>query len=159
MSKSNSQNKLERILIYQVTGLLGLLGIAAILSLFLLEFVVSPEKFRNEPEPIAQAAPPPDPDRVENGIDVETGFIAEGDYMLVKRNCTSCHSSKMVIQNRATREGWLEMIRWMQEKQKLWDLGANEDKILDYLAKYYGPVKKGRRAPIQIEEWYEISAN
>ena len=64
----------------------------------------------------------------------------------------------MVTQNRATREGWLDMIRWMQKEQKLWDLGANEAAILDYLAKYYGPEDKGRRQNLEIEDWYEISA-
>lgn len=48
------------------------------------------------------------------------------------------------------------MIVWMQETQKLWDLGENEDKILDYLATYLGPEKKGRRAPLEVEEWYVI---
>jgi hypothetical protein len=62
-----------------------------------------------------------------------------------------------VTQNRATRDGWLEMIRWMQETQKLWDLGPNEDKILDYLATYYAPEAKGRRAPVKVEEWYDLS--
>ncbi|MEM8897085.1 MAG: monoheme cytochrome C [Bacteroidota bacterium] len=97
-----------------------------------------------------------DPLLVENGIHVATGFIAEGDYMTVVANCTSCHSSKLVLQNRATKEGWEEMIRWMQQTQKLWDLGENEEKILNYLATHYGPEDKGRRAPLAVEEWYEI---
>lgn len=95
-------------------------------------------------------------DRVENGIDVATGFIAQGDYKLVKTSCTPCHSSKLVLQNRATREGWEQMIRWMQETQKLWDLGESEDKILDYLATHYAPENKGRRNNLIVEEWYEI---
>ena len=61
-----------------------------------------------------------------------------------------------MLQNRATREGWEEMIRWMQETQKLWDLGPTEDKILDYLATYYAPENKGRRAQLVVDEWYEI---
>ncbi len=97
-----------------------------------------------------------DPLLVEDGIHVATGFKAEGDYLTVIANCTSCHSSKLVLQNRATKEGWEEMIRWMQQTQKLWDLGENEEKILNYLATYYGPEDKGRRAPLAVEEWYEI---
>lgn len=97
-----------------------------------------------------------DPLLVENGIHVATGFKAEGDYMTVVANCTSCHSSKLILQNRATKEGWEEMIRWMQQTQKLWDLGENEEKILNYLATHYGPEDKGRRAPLAVEEWYEI---
>ncbi|MEL6191568.1 MAG: hypothetical protein AAFR66_05950 [Bacteroidota bacterium] len=60
-----------------------------------------------------------DPLLVENGIHVATGFKAEGDYMTVIANCTSCHSSKLILQNRATKEGWEEMIRWMQQTQNL----------------------------------------
>lgn len=90
------------------------------------------------------------------GIDMTGGFIEEGDYQLVRAQCTVCHSSKLVLQNRATREGWEKMIRWMQASQRLWDLGENEPKILDYLAKYYGPVDQGRRAPLKVDGWYEV---
>lgn len=93
---------------------------------------------------------------IENGIDVESGFVAEGEYLLVKQTCTACHSAKLVLQNRASREGWEEMIRWMQETQKLWDLGDTEGPILDYLARHYAPEKKGRRVNLVVDEWYEI---
>ncbi|MEM8888063.1 MAG: hypothetical protein AAGD28_08760 [Bacteroidota bacterium] len=95
-------------------------------------------------------------EEVVDGIDVMTGFVAEGDYRIVKANCLGCHSSKLILQNRATREGWEEMIRWMQETQKLHDLGPMEDKILDYLASYYAPKKEGRRKTLEVEEWYVI---
>ena len=95
-------------------------------------------------------------EEVVDGIDVMTGFVAEGDYRIVKANCLGCHSSKLILQNRATREGWEEMIRWMQETQKLHDLGPMEDKILDYLASYYAPKKEGRRKTLKVEEWYVI---
>lgn len=113
----------------------------------------------NEKSPTAAAGyvQPPDNGQVENGKDVTTGFIAEGDYKIVKATCTACHSSSLVLQNRATREGWESMIRWMQANQKLWDLGVNEDKILDYLATYYGPSENaGRRQNLVVEEWYPI---
>ncbi len=70
---------------------------------------------------------------------------------IVAQTCVPCHSLKLVTQNRADRQGWLSMIRWMQEKQGLWPLGENEDKILDYLSTYYGPTKSFRRAPIPSE--------
>lgn len=91
-----------------------------------------------------------------NGVHTPTGFIAKGDYLLVISQCTSCHSSQIVTQSRNTRDGWKDKIRWMQATQKLWDLGPNEDKILDYLAQHYGPTRKGRRARLEVEEWYEI---
>lgn len=131
-----------------LTGVIGLLGAGYMLVL------KNPEMFAQEAQ--AEDAALEDTGLVEEGIDVATGFVAEGDYQLVKTACTGCHSSKLVLQNRATREGWLEMIRWMQETQKLWDLAPNEDKILDYLATYYAPENEGRRRPLEVEEWYVI---
>jgi len=90
------------------------------------------------------------------GIDKSTGLIIDNGYKVVKQKCLPCHSGKLIIQNRATREGWVNIIRWMQKKQKLEDLGDNEDIILDYLAKNYAPEDKGRRVPLKNIEWYEI---
>lgn len=89
-------------------------------------------------------------------------IVAEGDFiedehkLLVVANCTGCHSGKLVTQNRATREGWTNMIRWMQRTQNLKDLGPDEQKILDYLTKNYAPAEQGRRANLEVEEWYEL---
>jgi hypothetical protein len=49
-----------------------------------------------------------------------------------------------------------QMIDWMQETQGLEDLGEHEPLILDYLAKYYAPQKKGRRPNLENIEWYEL---
>jgi nitrate reductase cytochrome c-type subunit len=95
--------------------------------------------------------------RVEDGIHVATGLIADDNYQLVVSNCTSCHSPKLITQNRATKEGWTKMIKWMQETQNLWDLGENEELIVEYLAKNYAPEFKGRRAALTNVEWYELS--
>ena len=97
-----------------------------------------------------------DLDRVENGIHVSTGFVAKEGYMKVVQNCTNCHSSKLVTQNRMSRERWIATIKWMQETQNLWDLGKNEKIIVDYLAKYYAPDKKGRRENLNCNDWYEL---
>ncbi len=95
-------------------------------------------------------------EKIENGIHIATGLIAAEGFKLVRSNCTSCHSAKLVTQNRATREGWAQMIDWMQEKQGLWDLREKEPIILDYLAKHYAPEQMGRRSNIDPEEveWY-----
>ena len=95
-------------------------------------------------------------DLIENGVHVSTGLIANEGVMLVVQNCTSCHSSKMITQNRATKEGWRSMIKWMQQTQNLWDLGSNEEKIVNYLATNYPPQKKGRRAALKNIEWYVL---
>lgn len=92
-----------------------------------------------------------------DGKDVETGLLAGEGLELVKANCTACHSSALILQNRFTREGWHEKIVWMQETQGLWNLGNNESIILDYLAANYAPeAPKGRRVPLTGIEWYEL---
>jgi hypothetical protein len=92
----------------------------------------------------------------ENGIHLATGLAEDENLQLIIGNCTSCHSAKMVTQNRASREGWKTMILWMQATQGLWDLGDNEPLILDYLAEHYAPKKKGRRAPLTDIAWYDL---
>lgn len=95
--------------------------------------------------------------QILDGKDVETGLIAGEGLELVKGSCTSCHSSALILQNRFTREGWQAKIIWMQETQGLWDLGATEPKILDYLAANYAPeAPKGRRIPLADIEWYDL---
>lgn len=85
-----------------------------------------------------------------------TGLIDAPGLNMVIANCTACHSAELIRQNRASREGWLAMIRWMQETQNLWDLGVNEEAILDYLEKNYSPEKEGRRRNLANIEWYEL---
>ena len=93
---------------------------------------------------------------IKNGVHVPTGFIAAEGVHLVIAHCTACHSAKLVTQNKADREGWKKMIRWMQQTQNLWDLGEQEAAILDYLAENYAPVKSGRRPPLTDIDWYEL---
>lgn len=88
----------------------------------------------------------------EKEIDEETGLIIAPGFEEVKKTCTVCHSPMLVTQNKADREGWLEMIRWMQEKQGLWKLEPDlENAILDYLAANYGPTEAYRRPPLQVQ--------
>ena len=94
-------------------------------------------------------------------IDAESGLANDANLMMVKSQCTACHSSKLILQHRFTRAGWQERIRWMQKYHKLWDLGESEKVVLDYLEKYYGPssapVKASlRRAPLKDIQWYKL---
>ncbi len=89
-------------------------------------------------------------------IDSVSGLAIDENLALVRAQCTACHSAKLITQNAASREGWEQMIRWMQQEQGLWDLGANEPAILDYLSKHYGVKKKGRRQPLTDIEWYPL---
>lgn len=95
-------------------------------------------------------------DLVENGIHVRTGLIDADGLMPVVNNCTNCHSSELIIQNRMSAEGWKQTIEWMQETQNLWDLGANEKVIIDYLITNYPVEKKGRREVLKDIEWYVL---
>lgn len=98
-----------------------------------------------------------DYDKVENGVHVATGFIDDTGMQATIQNCTACHSAKLVTQNRMSREGWKATIVWMQETQNLWDLGTNEELILNYLSKNYAPTDKGRRQNLEVAEWYELN--
>ncbi|WP_345004455.1 monoheme cytochrome C [Snuella lapsa] len=93
---------------------------------------------------------------IKNGIHQPTGLVEGEGLEQVVVSCTPCHSAKLVTQNRATKEGWVGIIRWMQETQNLWDLGANETIIVDYLATHYAPENKGRRDVLSNIEWYNL---
>ena len=104
---------------------------------------------RNEPGRIAS------PDTLKK--DLETGLIVDKDLYMVKAQCTSCHSSKLIIANHFTRDGWKQKIRWMQANHNLWDLGETEKQVLDYLEKYYAPTQTyARRQPLRDIKWYKL---
>lgn len=82
-------------------------------------------------------------------IDPSSGLIKAPGWENVRAHCGGCHSHALVIQQRADRQTWLDMIRWMQATQNLWQFPAEvETQILDYLATNYPPQANRRRAPI-----------
>jgi hypothetical protein len=82
-------------------------------------------------------------------IDAASGLIKAPGWEIVRANCGGCHSHALVIQQRADRQTWLDMIRWMQASQNLWQFPPDtEAQILDYLAANYPPQPNRRRAPI-----------
>ncbi len=96
-------------------------------------------------------------DTTKKQLDPTTGFVIDDGFDMVRAHCTACHSSKLVTQFGASREGWLEKIRWMQHTQNLWELGEAEPVILDYLAKNYPATQKfDRREPLKDVEWYKL---
>ncbi|SRR5690606_4951333 len=132
-----------------------------------LAIVVALTIFLNRPEPGTQA-PPSDAqsDRADAltadslTLDTHTGLVVDTNLRLILANCSTCHSTDLVRQNRFTRDGWLAKIRWMQQKHNLWDLGDLEDDILDYLEKYYSPSSMDKRARLRREpltdiQWYD----
>ena len=85
----------------------------------------------------------------EPEIDPQSGFRMTGDWELVRANCIACHSTRLVTQQRGTAAQWLNMIRWMQAEQNLWQLDSEiESRIVAYLADNYAPSSEQRRAAI-----------
>lgn len=82
-------------------------------------------------------------------VDATTGLIIAPGWENVRAHCGACHSHALVTQQRADRQTWLDMIRWMQASQNLWQFQPEiEAQILDYLAANYPPQPNRRRAPI-----------
>ncbi len=78
-----------------------------------------------------------------------TGLIIASGWELVKTNCTSCHSAKIISSQQSSKNGWLKTIQRMQNQQGLKQLKpATEEKILAYLASNYAIKKTARRASL-----------
>jgi hypothetical protein len=85
----------------------------------------------------------------EPELDPLTGLKMTGDWQLVRNNCVTCHSAKLITQQSGTESHWLGLIRWMQASQNLWQFEPEtEQKIIAYLAANYPPQADRRRAPI-----------
>lgn len=153
MSKSDNLNKNSN----KKNGLLKItIVLVVMLTLFLIFLLIRPEKpeIENTLDSVGQINN--ENDKIENGIHVRTGFVEAEGLMTVVNNCTNCHSAKLVLQNRMNKERWESTIKWMQETQNLWPLGANKDIIINYLVTNYPPVDKGRRENLSNIEWYEL---
>lgn len=86
---------------------------------------------------------------IAQNVDEKTGLIIGDGWELVRIHCGGCHSHALVAAQRADRQTWLDLIRWMQATQNLWQFdAATETGILDYLAANYPPQPNRRRAPI-----------
>jgi len=82
-------------------------------------------------------------------IDAASGLIRNPGWEQVRAHCGGCHSHALVTGQRADRNTWLDIIRWMQATQNLWQFQPEvEAQILDYLAENYPPQPNRRRAPI-----------
>ena len=94
-------------------------------------------------------------ENTESQVDPDSTLIKDdkNSWVLVKAHCTSCHSGRLLSQNRGTKEKWQSSIRKMQKSEGLWDLEDAEAPILEYLSTYYGQEKdssnrRNRRAPL-----------
>ena len=85
-------------------------------------------------------------------LDPDSGLKMTGDWMLVRSNCVPCHSAALITQQRGDAAQWLGMIRWMQEKQNLWQFDPDtEARIVAYLAENYPPEASRRRAALPAD--------
>ena len=134
-------------------ALFSLLGIVVLLGIF---WIMDPHIFSSNKSKAYSEIEIIDDDRIENGIHLRTGLVDGDGLMTVVNNCTNCHSAKLVTQNRMSAERWNATIRWMQETQNLWDLGPNQDIIVNYLVTNYPVQDVGRRAVLSNIEWYEL---
>jgi hypothetical protein len=74
------------------------------------------------------------------GDDSQNQGLAPGrGRQQVLDNCTTCHSTAIILQNHMTRKKWEQTLTWMQKKQGLRSLEPDlRKKILDYLSIYQG---------------------
>ena len=85
----------------------------------------------------------------EPELDPFTGLKMTGDWEVVRNNCVACHSARLITQQSGSESHWLDLIRWMQAKQNLWQFEPDtEKKIVVYLAENYPPKAERRRASI-----------
>lgn len=86
-------------------------------------------------------------------LDKATGLKVAKGMDVVIANCTVCHSAKFITLQKGDRDTWLQMIRWMQRTQGLWDFDSKtEDTILTYLEKNYPPGKASRRPNLKPKD-------
>ncbi|MEM7185647.1 MAG: monoheme cytochrome C [Bacteroidota bacterium] len=139
-------------------GLMVLFSFVGVMMILIVYLVADPELSFFSSEETAQYSEvsSEEEDRIEDGIHVRTGLVDGDGLMEVVNNCTNCHSARLVIQNRMSAERWAATIDWMQETQNLWDLGGNEEIIINYLVTNYPPQRKGRRQSLTNIDWYEL---
>lgn len=98
------------------------------------------------PEPARDPGPPPEDDGGFGDL-----VDAPGSELVVQ-HCIACHGPRQFLQQRASRDTWRALIRWMQRDHGMPTLDeAIEDRIVEYLAEHYAPEQTGRRAALPAE--------
>ncbi|MEP1094262.1 MAG: cytochrome C [Cyclobacteriaceae bacterium] len=132
------------------------LGLVAIIGGLLIYYAVDPNLSALQSKQESVAVYSTVEEEIKDGIHLKTGLVDGEGLMTVVNNCTNCHSSKLIIQNRMSADRWNSTIEWMQETQNLWDLGVNQEVIVKYLVTNYPPKSKGRREKLANIEWYVL---
>lgn len=161
INKASDRSKIRSQLLLQLQGATFLVLLGAILCLMYLTLgdhfpswnTTTTNLNPNKRIILPDKAPPV---YLENNIDLVSGLHFGKGFKTVRAVCTACHSAKLITQNRATYQGWKDMILWMQETQGLQDLGPQEKEILEYLSTYYAPKEVGRRQALEVKDWYYL---
>ena len=148
------QNKIKKA---QKTAFSAIL-VTSITAILLILVLYNPTLFisKNNETTVVYSDVVEDEDKIENGIHLRTGLIDAEGLIAVVNNCTNCHSAKLVTQNRMNAERWNTTIKWMQETQNLWDLGTDQEIIVNYLVANYPVISKGRRMTLKDINWYTL---
>jgi hypothetical protein len=151
MSKEYFHNQVK--IIYHSLFTLFILIVIILIGIFLYTI---PKETKKHVDKFIEI-PQEDNNSIVNGKHTSTGLVDGEGLSTVLNNCISCHSAKIITQNRMSKDMWRATIKWMQETQNLWDLGENEDVIVNYLSINYAPKKEGRRTPLTNIEWYILN--
>ena len=85
----------------------------------------------------------------ETSTDPLSGLVIDDGWQLVRAHCGACHSWRLVTSQRGDATFWRDTIVWMQRTQNLWPIpAADEQAIVDYLARNYNETDWGRRPPL-----------
>lgn len=73
-------------------------------------------------------------------IDDYGGLPRTGEFEFIAAYCSACHSLEIVMQQRANRDGWSDMLTWMEEQQGMVPLDeADRELFLNYFVEHFGP--------------------
>lgn len=86
---------------------------------------------------VATDTPPPTPAAATVNTDV---FPAAPQRDLVVRTCAACHAPEIVVAKRHTADEWDEIIAKMVDRGAV-ATDAEQEQILQYLAKFFGPAQ------------------
>jgi len=127
----------------------GILPLAALLAALSVAAPASAPEAGAVAPPDVTSHTPPDAGQPSRSTRAPSDLPPGPGADLVAAHCGACHSLALVTQNRGDAAHWTELIRWMQAKHNLWDLGPAETEIVAYLAQHYGAdTRSTRRAPL-----------
>lgn len=88
-----------------------------------------------------------DGQQAQEEVDETLAQLPEGEGREeVSIYCGACHSLRLVTQQRLPRYRWEELLVWMNEKQGMERLDADEEQlVIDYLAEHFGTPKRRRK--------------